>query len=367
MIRQLAAQELQEAGFRMAPGALQSHPEGEPITGPEYKYGLSDKHLARLGANTDLYPNIQNVELDADEEFDFADEDEAIQGDAAVLRVSPVTEPRLYADIKENKLTKNTLHHMILEELDALQEAGITGKKMFRGGKSYWGYDAPRGSLPGYNWVEGGNVEQPDGSIKHVAGHYAGRGSNLSSPRGSSKSKRRRLKPNWKAIAAGAGGLALGGLIGAAAAGGSRRSPNYSRRRPSYPESRMSDRYHPSYSGPRPSYGGRPASYNMTPGVPRGRSMIAAEQLYDAMKGGGTDEELIWDVLESNLDTRKIRQLSRAYDRVLAMNDDADDGSLVQWLRDDGMDQAAEAVLMLMNGQEIDRYQIKFMREEDDA
>jgi len=306
--RQLAAQELQEAGFRMAPGALQSHPEGEPITGPEYKYGLSDKHLARLGANTDLYPNIQNVELDADEEFDFADEDEAIQGDAAVLRVSPVTEPRLYADIKENKLTKNTLHHMILEELDALQEAGITGKKMFRGGKSY-----------------------------------------------------------WKAIAAGAGGLALGGLIGAAAAGGSRRSPNYSRRRPSYPESRMSDRHHPSYSGPRPSYGGRPASYNMTPGVPRGRSMIAAEQLYDAMKGGGTDEELIWDVLESNLDTRKIRQLSRAYDRVLAMNDDADDGSLVQWLRDDGMDQAAEAVLMLMNGQEIDRYQIKFMREEDDA
>jgi hypothetical protein len=320
MDEQKIAQKPKGRGFQMDPHALQSHPEGEPQVGPEYTYGLSDEELAQLGANPDLYPETQDVDLEADEEFDFADGDD-VEVRKGISSVSPVSEPRLYTNVRENKVSKELIERMILEELKDLQEVGIPGVRMSRGGQNYWGYNAPKGSLPGYNWVEGGNVQQPDGSIKYVPGHYAGHGSNLKSPRGARRPRSASSRHNMQktgeylgygALALGAG--ALVGGIGSAIASGMQKSRS-NRPDPAAPSTSVDD---------------------------------VALDLYKSMKGAGTDEEYIVRAIQAFSNPRKIKVLNSAYNQVLRRYRDTKDGDLAQWLKDDGMDEESDIVRDLL-------------------
>jgi len=188
------------------------------------------------------------------------------------------------------------------------------------------------------------------------------------------RTRHTRSRPNWGAIGAGLGGLALGGMAGYMAGGGGQGTGGRQRTRP-HPYRRDQGARHmaPQYAGTRygpPRPRGAPYPMREPTRMPRGygggMAMSDAQDLYDAMKGGGTDEDLIWDVLNANLNPRKMMSLWDAYGRVLQMEDDLDDGNLIDWLEDDGMDGAARAVKMLMNGQAVP-YELARKWADDDA
>jgi hypothetical protein len=74
--------------------------------------------------------------------------------------------------------------------------------------------------------------------------------------------------------------------------------------------------------------------------------MYDALEMYDAMKGMGTDEEAIYSVLQKN--GRDLKGLYDAFDKVLEAKNDTDAGDLIDWLRDDGENRAALMVKRAM-------------------
>ena len=276
--------------------ALREMGEGEEL----YEYGDPEDHMEQL--------------------YEFEDPEDHME--------------QLYEEdyLQESRVTKSFLENMIAEEIGTLQEK-----------KTVW--------VPG---------RKKDG--KWIPGHYAspGGGGLTITPTGrKGYVTRRRQGPNWGAVGAGLGGLALGGLAGYMAGGGGQGTGGRHRRRP-HPFRRDQgarpyggQQYRGTY-GPPPSHGGYPAREPMpVRGFGGSQSMADAQDLYDAMKGGGTDEQLIWDVLNANLHPRKMMSLWDGFGRVLQAEDDVEDGNLIDWLEDDGMSGAAKAVRMLMNGQAI--------------
>ena len=73
-----------------------------------------------------------------------------------------------------------------------------------------------------------------------------------------------------------------------------------------------------------------------------------AFQMYEALKGLGTDEEVVYSVLQKNSDN--IRDLYNAYNKVLERKRDTESGDLIDWLRDDGENRAAMMVKRAMMG-----------------
>jgi len=246
--------------------------------------------------------------------------------DTGPLEVYSMGAPRQHggppiAAFHEGRVNKDLIEHMIAEEIGVLQE------------KVYWGDAKGRG--------------RPIRNSRY--------GARLSPLRG------KRTKTNWGAIGAGIGGLALGGMAGYMAGGGGQGTGGRHRRRP-HPYRR--DQGARPYGGQEyrgtygPPGGHQPIRYPAREPMPaRGfggsQSMADAQDLYDAMKGGGTDEQLIWDVLNANLHPRKMMSLWDGFGRVLQSEDDVEEGNLIDWLEDDGMTGAAKAVRMLMNGQAV--------------
>jgi len=266
--------------------------------------------------------------------------------DTGPLEVYSMGAPRQHggppiAAFHEGRVNKDLIEHMIAEELDLLQEkVWVPGRK--KSGK----------------WIPG-----------HYASGPGGGGLTITPRRGASPvprgrkgyNIRRRVRPNWGAIGAGIGGLALGGMAGYMAGGGGQGTGGRHRRRP-HPYRR--DQGARPYGGQEyrgtygPPGGHQPIRYPAREPMPaRGfggsQSMADAQDLYDAMKGGGTDEQLIWDVLNANLHPRKMMSLWDGFGRVLQSEDDVEEGNLIDWLEDDGMTGAAKAVRMLMNGQAV--------------
>ena len=76
-------------------------------------------------------------------------------------------------------------------------------------------------------------------------------------------------------------------------------------------------------------------------------SMITqrAQDLYDAMKGLGTDNRKINNIFKDiSMNKEEVKKLYTEYVAVLYKEDDLEDGDLVEWLRDDGRDDYANVV-----------------------
>ncbi len=67
--------------------------------------------------------------------------------------------------------------------------------------------------------------------------------------------------------------------------------------------------------------------------------------IYSALKGIGTNEELVGQMIGS----KASAELQADYAKVLTILDETDDGGLIEWLRDDGMDNAAKELLIKMS------------------
>jgi len=78
-----------------------------------------------------------------------------------------------------------------------------------------------------------------------------------------------------------------------------------------------------------------------------------AYEMYNALKGWGTDEEVATAVIQRNIDD--IPALYNAFDQVLQRKDDTDDGDLIDWLRDDGEDEMAMQIKKAMIGDAAER------------
>jgi len=107
MIKKLVEQELQETGFKMAPGSLESDPvPGPQVTGPEYDYDIGPADLeGPLRGREDV------------EAMEFDEEDVMVDPSATDLRSMGAPYGQAIATVRENRITKNALHSMILEEL----------------------------------------------------------------------------------------------------------------------------------------------------------------------------------------------------------------------------------------------------------
>ena len=66
--------------------------------------------------------------------------------------------------------------------------------------------------------------------------------------------------------------------------------------------------------------------------------------IYNALKGGGTDEDEVIRMLSS----KSSADIQADYAKVLAIMEDYEEGGLVEWLRDDGMDDQAEDLILRM-------------------
>jgi hypothetical protein len=78
-------------------------------------------------------------------------------------------------------------------------------------------------------------------------------------------------------------------------------------------------------------------------------ALETAQTLFGAMRGWGTDEDAINIALTNSMDGEGLPAVYDAYDQILQQAvrmgiADADDGDLVQWLQDDGMDEWAMRV-----------------------
>ena len=69
-----------------------------------------------------------------------------------------------------------------------------------------------------------------------------------------------------------------------------------------------------------------------------------AFSIYNALKGMGTDEDEVIRMLSS----KSSADIQTDYARVLVIMDEYDEGGLVTWLRDDGMDDQAEDLILRM-------------------
>ena len=93
--------------------------------------------------------------------------------------------------------------------------------------------------------------------------------------------------------------------------------------------------------------GGRASDYVPPPAQParpvcNNRDILHdAYEMYDALKGWGTDEETVYRIIRKNSEPECMATLYRAYEEVLRREDDTDDGDLIDWLRDDGEDASA--------------------------
>lgn len=67
-----------------------------------------------------------------------------------------------------------------------------------------------------------------------------------------------------------------------------------------------------------------------------------ARKAYDAMDGLGTDDDDIEEIFQKRSST--IPALYDEFTKVLSIENDTDSGDLVDWLRDDGLDDEAETV-----------------------
>ena len=67
--------------------------------------------------------------------------------------------------------------------------------------------------------------------------------------------------------------------------------------------------------------------------------------IYSALKGMGTKTELVGQMIGS----KASAELQADYAKVLTILDETDDGGLIEWLRDDGMDDAAKELLIKMS------------------
>jgi len=81
--------------------------------------------------------------------------------------------------------------------------------------------------------------------------------------------------------------------------------------------------------------------------------MHDAYAMYEALDGAGTDEEMVYQVLERNKDCACMKELYKAFDKLLQMKDDTDAGDLIDWLRDDGEYKAAAMVKKCMMGMDV--------------
>lgn len=66
--------------------------------------------------------------------------------------------------------------------------------------------------------------------------------------------------------------------------------------------------------------------------------------IYDALKGMGTDEAEVIRMLSS----KSSADIQTDYAKVLVIMEEYDEGGLVTWLRDDGMDDQAEDLILRM-------------------
>ena len=69
-------------------------------------------------------------------------------------------------------------------------------------------------------------------------------------------------------------------------------------------------------------------------------NLHAAMAIYSALKGAGTDE----DTVNAGLNSEAIPKIYADYARVLQIMDEDTNQDLEQWLRDDGMEAAANMV-----------------------
>jgi hypothetical protein len=81
---------------------------------------------------------------------------------------------------------------------------------------------------------------------------------------------------------------------------------------------------------------GGPAAPAAPAGDPKA-AQTAALGLYKAMKGMGTDEDAINSILTDTLNKNNAQAVYDAYNSLLKVKQDTDDGDLMQWLLDDGM------------------------------
>ena len=80
-----------------------------------------------------------------------------------------------------------------------------------------------------------------------------------------------------------------------------------------------------------------------------------AENLYRAIKGGGTDEDAVDQALNSARDGYGLAKASDAFIRVLKDQNDTDDGGLVDWLKSDGLDVWADRVEQALKDRAMDK------------
>ena len=66
--------------------------------------------------------------------------------------------------------------------------------------------------------------------------------------------------------------------------------------------------------------------------------------IYSALKGMGTNE----DVVRSLISKKPSHEIQSDYAAVLSIVDDADSGGLLEWLRDDGLEEEARQLLVRM-------------------
>ena len=67
--------------------------------------------------------------------------------------------------------------------------------------------------------------------------------------------------------------------------------------------------------------------------------------IYSALKGMGTNKALV----EQMIGSKASAELQADYAKVLIILDETDDGGLIEWLRDDGMDDTAKELLIKMS------------------
>jgi len=315
MLKRLVEQELQETGFQMAPGSDESGPEGEPITGQLYDYGVED--TGEPGA-------------EEEEEMDFG-------GDGDTLAVEPKL--NLYSMGRpgseggppvasfEGRVSKQTLQQMILEEMQIMQE-GAAEYEMAGKIVAY----APAGHAA--SW--GPDKHGPNRTAQYILQLPKELIGKVSSGKAIHIDQALRLHPKmcelnntiWFYCKKKKGGLSTGakvglGVAGAAALGGI----GYGL-----------------WKGSQHSRDNAP-----DPTAPGARTSETALDLYLSMKGMGTDEDYIKKAIQANANPRKMRSLNRAFDAILRQKDDTDDGSLADWLEDDGMDSEAETVKQLLS------------------